>query len=174
MLKARYVGMAAYNRWANERIYAAAAEVSLEDLRRDCGAFFKSVLGTLNHLVVTDRLWLARFNGDVAPPYTLDHILFDELEPLRKARIAEDDRIVAFVDRQSESSLFEPVTYRTVTNPMTISQPLAPALDHFFNHQTHHRGQVHALLTRLTGAAPSVDLILLQRELGSDGLTATR
>ena len=173
MLKDRYLGLAAYNQWANERIYAAVVPLSDDDLRRDCGAFFKSLLGTLNHLLIADQMWMARFAGEPAPPYRLDEIVFADLVALRQARMAEDQQISAFIDRQDDDTLMRVITYRTVSNPMTITQPLAPALDHFFNHQTHHRGQTHALLTRLSGSAPSLDLILLQRERGMNGLSSS-
>jgi uncharacterized damage-inducible protein DinB len=70
----------------------------------------------------------------------------------------------------SDADIAGSLRYRTVVNPRTIEQPLAPALDHFFNHQTHHRGQAHCLLTAIAGDAPSFDLIIFQRETGFGGL----
>jgi uncharacterized damage-inducible protein DinB len=129
-----------YNAWANKRLYDAAARLSTEQYRADRGAFFKSVHGTLNHLLVTDRIWMQRFTGEGDAPNRLDAILFETFEGLRDAREAEDRRIVDFVEQQ-----------------------LAPALAHWFNHQTHHRGHVHALLTGLVGEAPVLDLLFFQR-----------
>jgi uncharacterized damage-inducible protein DinB len=163
-MKSRYVMFAAYNRWANERLYEAAAALTDDDYRADRGAFFKSVHGTLNHLLVGDRIWMARFTGTGDAPDRLDAILHESFAPLRTARRAEDARIVDYVEGLSEQQLAGRVRYRTVTNPRTIEQDLAPALDHFFNHQTHHRGQAHCLLTAISGDAPSLDLILFQRE----------
>jgi uncharacterized damage-inducible protein DinB len=155
--------MAGYNAWANERVYDAAAGLSVSDYRADRGAFFKSVHGTLNHLLVTDRIWMRRFTGTGDAPTRLDAILFDDLSDLRAARRAEDQRIESYVAELDETRLNGLLRYRTISNPTDIEQPLASTLIHFFNHQTHHRGQVHALLTGLTGTAPSLDLIMFQR-----------
>jgi uncharacterized damage-inducible protein DinB len=162
--------LAAYNSWANRRLYEAAAALSDADYRADRGAFFKSVHGTLNHLLVGDRIWMKRFTGEGDAPTKLDAILFDDLPSLRSARVAEDARIERYVERLTDADLAGRIRYRTISNPADIEQPLMPALLHFFNHQTHHRGQVHCLLTGLTGRAPSLDLILFQRETGV-GLT---
>jgi uncharacterized damage-inducible protein DinB len=166
----RYRMFAAYNRWANERLYAAAGKLSDAEYRADRGAFFKSVHGTLNHLLVADRIWMRRFTGSGDTPSRLDAILFDDLTDLRAARRSEDERIGRYVDGL-EGKLAGPlsyVSYRTITNPADVTQTLSSALDHFFSHQTHHRGQVHALLTGLRGNAfaPSLDLLVFQRESG--------
>jgi uncharacterized damage-inducible protein DinB len=167
-MKSRYQMFAGYNRWCNERLYAAAARVSDADYRADRGAFFKSLHGTLNHLLVGDRIWMRRFTGAGEQPPSLDAILYDEFETLRAARVNEDVKIVRYIDRLSEADLTGTLRYRTVVRPQTIEQPLSPALDHFFNHQTHHRGQAHALLSAILGndATPSFDLIIYQRETG--------
>ncbi len=170
MLRSRYLVFARYNQWANAHVYAAAAALSDTEYRADCGAFFKSIHGTLNHLLLADRLWMTRFRREPAPNYTLDTILFENLAELRQARETEDTSITTFADAQDETSLQAELNYRTIVNPMTITQPLASALDHFFNHQTHHRGQIHAILTRLTNIAPSLDLIYFQRETGLGGI----
>ena len=166
MMKAHFAMLAAYNAWANERVYAAAGTLSDAEYRADRGAFFKSVHGTLNHLLVTDRIWMRRLTGAGDAPTRLDAILFDDLDALHAARRAEDERIVRFVNELSGEALAGKIRYRTITNPVEIEQPLASALTHVFNHQTHHRGQVHCLLTGLKGEAPSLDLILFQRESG--------
>jgi uncharacterized damage-inducible protein DinB len=158
--------MAGYNAWCNERIYDVAAQLSDADYRADRGAFFKSVHGTLNHLLVTDRIWLKRFSGQGEAPNRLDAILFENLPELRAAREREDERIVGYIDGLSDADLAGRIRYKTITNPAEIEQPLAPALVHFFNHQTHHRGQVHCLLTGFGLEAPSLDLILFQRQTG--------
>ena len=84
-----------------------------------------------------------------------------------RAREAEDSRIARYVDGLTDADLAGRFRYRTITNPRDIEQPLQPALMHFFNHQTHHRGQAHCLLTGLTGTAPSLDLLVYQRETGT-------
>ncbi|UVF18921.1 DinB family protein [Microvirga terrae] len=165
-MKPHYAMMAGYNAWCNERIYDGAAHLSDADYRADRGAFFKSVHGTLNHLLATDRIWLKRFSGQGEAPNRLDAILFEDFSALREARQREDARIVAYVDGLCDADLAGRIRYRTITNPVEVEQPLAPALAHFFNHQTHHRGQVHGLLTGFGLEAPSLDLILFQRQTG--------
>lgn len=157
---------AGYNAWANERLYDAAAKLSDADYRADQGAFFKSMHGTLNHLLVGDRIWMRRFTGEGELPPSLDAILHEDFEALRDARRAEDQRIIAFVGGLTEADLAAEIRYGTISQPANIVQPLRFALPHVFNHQTHHRGQAHCLLTKLTGAAPSLDLILYQRQTG--------
>ena len=111
---------------------------------------------------------MRRFTGSGEPPPSLDAILYDDFASLRAAREAEDARISGYIDSLSEADLAGTLRYRTVTRPQDIEQPLSPALDHFFNHQTHHRGQAHALLSAVIGneATPSFDLIIYQRETG--------
>lgn len=162
-----YPMLAAYNAWANRRLYAAASDLTPDQYRADRGAFFKSVHGTLNHLLAADRIWMKRFTGDGDAPDRLDAILFEELDPLRSAREAEDARILRYVEGLSEADLAGTISYRRVSAPESFVQPLAPALDHVFNHQTHHRGQVHCLLTGLTGSATALDLLFFQREIGA-------
>ncbi len=162
-MKKHFMMFAAYNRWANARIYDAAAELSDEDYRRDVGAFFRSMHGTLNHLLATDRIWMKRFTGQGETPNSLDAILFGDLARLRTAREAEDLRIGEFIGSLDEAALDGRFTYMTVSDYRTISQRLAPALDHLFNHQTHHRGQAHTILTSLGQASVQLDLIAFQR-----------
>lgn len=165
-MKSHFEMMAGYNGWANERVYDAAAAMPGDLYRKEHGAFFGSVHRTLNHILVGDRIWMGRFTGTGGAPTRLDAVLFDDFEELRMARRSEDDRIQAYVGSLSDTDLAGRFRYRTITNPTDIHQPLSPALTHFFNHQTHHRGQVHCLLTQLAGDAPSLDLILYQRETG--------
>ena len=153
-----------YNAWANTRLYDAAARLDGEQYRADRGAFFKSVHGTLNHLLVTDRIWMQRFTGEGDAPNRLDAILFESFDDLRAARAAEDRRIVDFVDGLDDGRIAGTIKYRRVSSPEEFEQQLAPALAHWFNHQTHHRGHVHALLTGLVGEAPELDLLIFQRQ----------
>jgi uncharacterized damage-inducible protein DinB len=168
-MTSRVVMFAGYNRWANERLYVAAARLSDADYRADRSAFFKSMHGTLNHLLVADRIWMRRFTGEGEVAKSLDAILHDDFGELRAARRAEDERIIRYANFLTDADLAGWFRYRTITNPVDMEQQLAPALDHFFNHQTHHRGQAHALLTAITGTAPSFDLITFQRETGIGG-----
>jgi uncharacterized damage-inducible protein DinB len=168
-MTSRYRMFAAYNTWCNERLYDATAKVSEADYRADRGAYFKSLHGTLNHLLVGDRIWMRRFTGEGEVPKSLDAILHDDFGELRAARRAEDERINRFIAGLSDKDLAGVIRFRTFVRPTDIEQPLQPALDHFFNHQTHHRGQAHALLSSIIGneATPSFDLIIYQRETGA-------
>jgi len=167
---ARYVTFAGYNAWANGRLYAAAAALPDADYRADRGAFFKSVHGTLNHILVGDRVWMNRFTGEGPVPRALDEILFDDFAALREARGAEDRRIAAWIATVSAQDLAGEFRYVRAADGRRYAQQLGPALDHFFNHQTHHRGQVHAVLTGLGRAAPSLDLVEYLREVGRGGI----
>ncbi|MBJ3776782.1 DinB family protein [Acuticoccus mangrovi] len=165
-MKPHFQTFARYNAWANRRLYDAAAALSDDDYRADCGAFFHSVHGTLNHLVTADLIWMKRVTGEGEAPSRLDAIVAEEFATLRPMREALDARIVATVDGKSEADLAGTITFRRATTPEVFTQPLAPVLAHFFNHQTHHRGQVHAMLTRLVGEAPELDLLYYLREVG--------
>ena len=165
-MKAHFDMFAGYNAWANRRLYEAAAGLSDAQYREDRGAFFKSVHGTLNHLLVGDRVWMHRFTGEGEPPARLDMILFDDFAGLRQARETEDRRIVDYVKGLDETVLAGVIRYQRVTSPEKVEQALSPALAHFLNHQTHHRGQAHGLLTALTGKAPELDLLYYQRTVG--------
>jgi len=162
-MKDHYTTFAGYNAWANRRLYEAAALLSDADYRADKGAFFKSMHGTLNHLLTTDRIWMKRFTGEGEAPDRLDTILHERLGDLRSAREAEDRRIVAYIERLDEERLAGVIRYRRVSTPDEFVQKLMPALNHWFNHQTHHRGQAHMVLTSLGKAAPELDLLYYQR-----------
>ena len=169
---ARYRMFAGYNAWCNERLYDATTQVTDANYRANRGAFFRSLHGTLNHLLVGDRIWMRRFTGQGEVPPGLDAILYDDFAQLRAARRTEDERIRHYIETLNDDHLAKTIRYRTVVNPQNIEQVLAPALDHFFNHQTHHRGQAHALLSAIIGNehTPSFDLIIYQRETGDGAL----
>jgi uncharacterized damage-inducible protein DinB len=156
--------MAAYNRWANERLYEAAGKLSPAALAERRSGYFPSILKTLNHILVGDAIWMGRLDGTgSAGIASLDQILHTEFAALKAARVAMDGRIVAFVDALAPVRLAEDLVYRTVAGePMTtqVSQVLA----HFFNHQTHHRGQAHAMLSSTEVAPPVLDLIYFLRD----------
>ena len=163
-MKVHYVTFAGYNAWANRRLYEAAALLSDAEYRADKGAFFKSMHGTLNHLLATDRIWMKRFTGEGEAPERLDAIVQERLADLRAAREAEDRRIVAYIGGLDEAQLAGVIRYRRVSTPEEFVQKLMPALDHWFNHQTHHRGHAHMILTSLGKTAPELDLLYYQRE----------
>ncbi|MGP1394497.1 MAG: DinB family protein [Inquilinaceae bacterium] len=149
--------LATYNRLANQRLYAACAALSDAERRRERPAFFRSIHGTLNHIMVGDRIWLARFEGDTAPSTGLDAILYDDFTALTDARTAEDARIEAFAGGLTASFLAGHVAYRN-NQGRDLTDPVALLVAHFFNHQTHHRGQVHGLLSQTDVPPPSLDM----------------
>ena len=170
-----YRAMARYNAWMNEKLYAVAAEIPDADRRRDVGAFFRSIHGTLNHLLLTDRAWLWRFTADarvaqsrdaagksIAMTGRLDQELYADFAQLRRERARTDADISAFAAGLTPERLAGEITYRT-TAGVEQRHVLWWAVTHFFNHQTHHRGQVTTLL-RQAGHDPGVtDLIALLR-----------
>jgi uncharacterized damage-inducible protein DinB len=163
MLKAHFDELANYNRWANRRMYDDAAGLSDDDRKRPNGLFFGSVHGTLNHLLVADYIWMRRFTGEGPQPERLNQTLYENFTELRAAREQEDDRIVSFVTGSSDYD--RELSYQN-SSGKTYYQRLGPALTHFFNHQAHHRGQVHAGLTMLGMREPtSLDLLVMQRSL---------
>jgi uncharacterized damage-inducible protein DinB len=148
---------ARYNRLANESLYAACAGLGDDEYRRDLGAFFGSVHGTLNHLLLGDTIWMTRFEGGTHPSTNLDAILFDRFADLREARRQMDQRIERLFS--SLPTGFDRGSVHYVNNSGFESQdPLSVILPHFFNHQTHHRAQVHTLLSQLGHAPPVLDL----------------
>lgn len=163
-MKDHYLQFARYNAWANRRLYDAAATLSDEQYRADRGAFFKSMHGTLNHLLTADWVWMQRFTGEGPSPTRLDEIQHERLADLRLAREAEDRRILAYVEGLDATRLAGTITYRRVSTPDVFEQALAPALAHFFNHQTHHRGQAHSILCGFGQRDLVLDLLFFQRE----------
>ena len=163
-MKDHYLMFAAYNAWANDILYKAVAKLSDEQFHRDCGAFFGSVHGTLNHLLVGDNLWMSRFQRKESNIKSQDTVLHEDFDGLKFARSAMDVQIIEFVQNLSKKDLESELEFQTILNPVVITHPFSLALAHFFNHQTHHRGQVHGLLSQLTDDAPPLDLMYYQRE----------
>jgi uncharacterized damage-inducible protein DinB len=134
-----------------------------EAYRRPTGVFFGSLHGTLNHLLLTDRVWLKRLTGEGEHPSRLDAILFEDLSELARARMAEDARLIDVVGGYTEPALNEELAYQTMSGAPQ-RQALGQILMHLFNHQTHHRGHAHACCSIVTGKEPpSLDLLQFQR-----------
>jgi uncharacterized damage-inducible protein DinB len=133
------------------------------DYRRDVGGFFKSLHGTLNHLLLTDRLWLRPLTGEGEVPATLDAIIQDDRRGLTLHRADEDDRLIGYIKALYEIKIQSTVKFGN-SSGKAFEQPLSQILSHLFNHQAHHRGQAHTILSICTGREPpSLDLLLMQR-----------
>lgn len=153
--------MAAYNRWMNGRLYGACAELPDEQRKRDLGAFFKSIHGTLNHILLADRIWMGRFAGTPLPVKLLDQELYADFEELRGQREQMDQAISDWAHSLRDSDLEGQFSYTSIWSPRPHTRPMWLAVMHFFNHQTHHRGQVTTLLMQC-GFDPGVtDLMFL-------------
>src|SRR5262249_37089159 len=135
------------------------------------GVFFVSLHGTLNHLLLTDRLWLKRLTGvGEELPNQLNAILFEDRKELADARATEDKRIIDVVEGYQDVDLIKMIKYAN-TSGKQFEAPLSDLLMHVFNHQTHHRGQAHSCLSILTGKEPpSLDLLAMQRGVPSPNL----
>lgn len=163
-MKSHFFLMAKYDAWANVRLYKMASDLPDLLYRKNVGAYFESLHGTLNHILTTDRIWMRRLTGTGEHPGKLDEILFDDLGLLRAARQAEDDRILGFLEGLAEADFGKTLEYRTLSGTPQ-KQVLGDILAHFFNHQTHHRGQGHAILTVLGVAEPDpLDLLVMLRQ----------
>lgn len=164
--------MSAYNAWMNASVYDAAARLSEDDLARDRGAFFGSILGTLSHLVIADTIWLKRFaehpsrHAALDPirerpmPKTLDEMPFREFAALHAHREDLDALIERWVATLSNDDLDQVLRYQN-TRGVSFAHGFFPLLMHFFNHQTHHRGQVTTLLTQAGVDVGVTDLLAL-------------
>lgn len=159
---AYFRSLARYNRWANRRLYDAVARLSPEEFARPRRAYFASIRGTLNHILVGDRIWLGRAVGRPEALH-LDQTLFEAFAPLRAAREAWDERFVAELDAIDEGRLAGDLAYAD-TRGQPFVAPLKFVLGHMVNHQTHHRGQAHDLLSQTDVPPPAFDLIFYLRE----------
>jgi len=156
-LIAHFQRMALYNRRANEILYDACARLSDADRKKDRQAFFTSIHGTLNHILLGDRIWLGRFEGTTMPSTGLDGILYEDFEELSTARVAEDERLDRFVTRLTPAFLQDSIDYINYAGDR-YQDPISVLIAHLFNHQTHHRGQVHDMLSRTEVPPPSLDM----------------
>ena len=164
--------MAAYNEWMNARLYAAAGKLSAAELAADRKAFFGSILGTLNHIAVGDTLWLKRFathpSGHAAldpvralpVPAALNQILFTDLAGLIERRKLLDRVIIAWAAALSEQDLRHVLHYVN-TKGVAAHRRFSSLVAHFFNHQTHHRGQASTLLFQAGQDVGVTDLLAL-------------
>jgi uncharacterized damage-inducible protein DinB len=146
---------ARYNRWQNQNIYAACARLTDETRKRNMGAFFKSIHATLNHILVGDRLWLSRFDGEPSGITSLDQLLYNDFDELAKQRTFTDDRADRYVASLTPERIVGMLSFRRTSDQVEMKLPLEISLMQFFNHQTHHRGQITTLLMQC-GVDPGI------------------
>lgn len=158
--------MARYNQWANARLCKAVAALDEADYMAERGAFFGSIHGTMNHILVVDRLWRGRVEGKPYVVDGLDQIVAASRDQVLSERAAEDEILIAFTDSFDTPRLDTMLTYATM-NGIKGTDRCRNVLAHMFNHATHHRGQVHGLLSQVPCDPPSLDLIPFLRETGA-------
>ena len=158
-LKQHFELMAEYNQWMNEKVYGAAGNLSNSALLEDRRSFFGSILGTLNHIVVADRIWLKRFAAQPAGaevlseiselpvPESLDQVIFENLNEWYSHRKWLDEKIIEWISGLADSDLDFVLSYQN-TKGVPATKRFSFLIYHFFNHQTHHRGQVTTLLSQ--------------------------
>jgi uncharacterized damage-inducible protein DinB len=155
--------MAAYNAEMNRRIYAAAARLADAERREPRGAFWGSIHGTLCHLLWADRMWMARFDGWTKPTVAIKQSAgwVEDFGELQRLRVVDDDRISAWAQRVDEAWLGQDQVWFSAAVQQEMRQPRGFLVTHFFNHQTHHRGQAHAMITAAGEQTGDTDLFLV-------------
>ncbi len=155
--------MARYNRWQNQSLYAAGDGLTDDARKLDRAAFFGSIHGTLSHLLWADTTWMSRFDGwekpEVGIPQSPEWVA--DWRELKARRYDADERIVAWVQSLSDDALHGDLSWYSGALKRDVVKPLALCVAHFFNHQTHHRGQVHALLTAAGARPEDTDLFAM-------------
>lgn len=159
--------MARYNAWQNRQLEKALTGVSLDDLRADHGAFFGSILGTLNHVLWGDQIWMSRLDDSFEAPGGGIEGSVDCCATLgvwSAERFRLDGRIARWAAELHAVDLAGTFTFTSSVLGREVTRPIAPCVVHMFNHQTHHRGQVHAMMTRTGLKAPVSDIFLMPDE----------
>lgn len=144
-----YLTLSRYNRWMNEKLFACCADLSDEERKRDVAAPFRSIHGQWNHILLADRAWLARFAGTIFEFETLADELYSDFDELRAERALTDNAIDAFVADLTTEKLNATLRYTRHSSPETHAYPLWICVQHLFNQQIHHRGQITTLLEQL-------------------------
>ena len=150
--------LARYNQWMNQQLYAVCDTMADIDRKRDLGAFFKSIHGTLNHLLYGDKAWLGRFTGRPFDVTLLGHELYADFAELRLAREHTDAEILAWCDTLTDAWLASDFEFTSRAYGQTRVLPAWALVTHLFNHQTHHRGQVTTLIKQLGYEPGIIDL----------------
>jgi uncharacterized damage-inducible protein DinB len=157
-MNAAYFQMfARYSQWANDHVLAACDTLDQVDLDAPRDAFFPSITKTMNHLLVGDTLWLARLRGEILNMGLAD-VPWPRFEAYKAARKSLDISLIAHVDGLDDAALVEPLSYKNVAGEAYVT-PRHIILAHVFNHQTHHRGQLHSQL--LSAGCPSLEIDMI-------------
>jgi uncharacterized damage-inducible protein DinB len=159
--------MAEYNRWMNHKLYEGCAKLSDDERKRNLGAYFDSIHGTLNHMLWGDRVWLGRFTGAAYPVGNIREWLHQDFGGLRAAREALDGEISAWAAGVTADWLQAPMTWKSNLYGVTRTHPRWVFVTQMFNHQTHHRAQVATLLMQLSVDIGITDLTMLPALLQS-------
>lgn len=159
--------MARYNVWQNNQLKATLEAWDSSELTRDRGAFFGSVLGTLNHLLWGDALWTSRFDGGESYGGGIPHSteLTGSISLWATQRDQLDKRIQTWAANVPADDLVGDLTWVSSMSKSKMTRPMAVCVVHFFNHQTHHRGQIHAMLTATGASAPVSDLVFMPDDI---------
>lgn len=159
---------ARYNRWQNQAVYAAAATLPDGTRKRNMGAFFKSIHGTFNHLVVGDQLWLDRLEGMPTSIISLNQELHDDFDALTRKREHTDNRLDRFIASLTDERLNSTLTFRRLSGDKgELTLPMPIVMLQLFNHQTHHRGQITTLLMQCGVNVGVTDLPMLPADFVS-------
>ena len=155
--------IAQYNRWQNENLYGVADQLADADRRCERGAFFGSIHGTLSHLIWADQLWLHRFYGRPRPQGGIPQSpsLHPDWQLMKVERAGLDAEIVRWAEGIDSGWLAGELTYFSQSTGRDKTGPRWTFVTHFFNHQTHHRGQVHCLLTQAGAKPHDTDLVMM-------------
>ena len=155
--------MAAYSAEMNRRLYGAAGRLSDAERRRQRGAFWGSIHGTLTHILWGDRQWMSRFDGWERPttPIKQSAGMVEDFSELRTERDKADAAISRWANKVDDVWLTEDLTWFSGAAQREVSAPYRLLVTHFFNHQTHHRGQAHALITGAGEKTEDTDLFLV-------------
>lgn len=159
MITSDYVRtMASYNRWQNDSLYGAAGALTDAQRKEQRGAFFGSIHGTLNHLLWGDQIWMSRFAGTPkpkAPGIPGSSAMFENWDDLARERRAFDKVMIEWAEKLNSNWLDNDLTWLSGAAGRELTKPKWLLVTHLFNHQTHHRGQVHCMLTQC-GVKPGV------------------
>ena len=160
--------MARYNSWQNSQLTTALDKVSAQELTAERGAFFGSILGTLNHILWADRIWMSRFDASFAAPeegIPESPALCPDYTAWKAARGEMDRWVEDWATQVTQSDLSGDLAWYSGAAGRDVTRPRAFCVTHMFNHQTHHRGQLHAMMTNAALVGNTSDLFLVPEAL---------